>query len=117
MVKRALIIEDNPDIQYILQVRLELHGYTTFLAGDGCEALALLPSARPDIILLDLSLPGMDGYAFLDEFERCKPPPPCTIIVLTADHEAPAKLAHRQVSVLLKPFLFEHLLAKIKQFD
>jgi CheY-like chemotaxis protein len=117
MARRALIIEDNPDIQYILQVRLELYGYTTFLARDGCEALELLPEARPNIILLDLGLPGMDGYTFLDELERRNYPFAPAIIVLTADHEAPTKLAQRSVSVFLKPFPFELLFDKIKQFD
>jgi two-component system, OmpR family, KDP operon response regulator KdpE len=117
MDKSALIIEDNPDIQYILQVRLELLGYTTLLARDGYEALDLLSGAQPDVLLLDLGLPGMDGYAFLDELERRAYPLTPAIIVLTADHEAPVKLAHRPVSVLIKPFRFELLFSKLKQND
>jgi CheY-like chemotaxis protein len=117
MAKRALIVEDNPDIQYILKLRLELHGYTTFLAGDGWEALSLLPEARPDILLLDLGLPGIDGYTLLDELERRQSSLPFAIIVITADQEAPAKLARRPVTVLVKPFSFEHLFERIKQYD
>jgi CheY-like chemotaxis protein len=117
MAKRALIIEDNPDIQYILKMRLELVGYTTYVAEDGFEALKVLESAQPNILLLDLGLPRMNGYTFLDELERRRLAAPPVIIVLTADQEAMAKLAHRPLTVLLKPYPLDLLLAKIQQFD
>ncbi len=117
MAKRALIVEDNPDIQYILKIRLELIGYTTYLARDGIEALELLESAKPSLLLLDLGLPRMDGYAFLDELEKRKSPVPPAIIVLTADQQAVVKLANKPLDVLLKPYPFDLLLEKIKQYD
>lgn len=58
-----LLIEDNPQNRYLACFLLEQRGHTVIQAGTGPEGLALAASANPALILLDIQLPGMDGYA------------------------------------------------------
>ena len=59
---RILIIEDNPDARDALQTALEMEGHEVGAAGDGEEGLAIAERSRPDIVLVDIGLPGIDGY-------------------------------------------------------
>ena len=61
MKKKILIVDDNPDLCHILQVHLELLGYDSILAVNGKEAVDLATSHLPDLILMDIMLPVMDG--------------------------------------------------------
>lgn len=115
MAKHLLLIEDNPGIREWLQTWLEMEGYILSLASDGQEALTFLRTSSPCIILLDLIMPSMNGYAFLEAFEQRKPQTSIPIIVITADVEAVQKLAHKNIPVLLKPFKFSTLLTAIQQ--
>ncbi len=63
MTARILLIEDNPQNRYLTTFLLEQHGHQVLLAETGLEGLALASAARPDLILLDIQLPGMDGHA------------------------------------------------------
>ncbi|HHX41015.1 MAG TPA: response regulator, partial [Armatimonadetes bacterium] len=67
---RILLVEDNADARELLQDGLELLGYAVESAGSGEEALALLSRMRPDIIVADIGLPGVDGYEFLRQARR-----------------------------------------------
>jgi two-component system, OmpR family, KDP operon response regulator KdpE len=58
---RALVVDDERAIRHFLQVSLSSHGYTVFEAGTGAEALSTALSARPNVIILDLGLPDLDG--------------------------------------------------------
>ena len=62
MNKTILIIEDNRGIQMSLMDELEDEGYRVFTAGDGNEGLKLVKEKNPDLIILDIMLPGLDGY-------------------------------------------------------
>jgi two-component system cell cycle response regulator DivK len=63
MTQTILLIEDNPQNRYLVTFLLEQRGHTILQAGNGPEGVALAASARPDLILLDIQLPGMDGHA------------------------------------------------------
>ena len=65
-----LIVEDEQDIRELLAYNLEKEGYATVQAADGKEGLELARSRKPDLILLDLMLPKMDGLAVCRELER-----------------------------------------------
>ena len=65
-----LIVEDEQDIRELLAYNLEKEGYATVQAADGKEGLDLARSRKPDLILLDLMLPKMDGLAVCRELER-----------------------------------------------
>jgi CheY-like chemotaxis protein len=110
-----LIVEDNLDLQLLLQTRLQFEGYQVCLAQDGLQALERLACMRPSLILLDLGLPVMDGYTLLNRLESHAAYSSIPTIVITADVRAGAKLAHKPVGVLYKPFNSTHLLAMIKR--
>jgi len=64
MPRKILVVEDDKDLTLILQKYLEGQGFQVRTAGDGLEALERLKEGIPDLILLDLMMPRMDGYAF-----------------------------------------------------
>ncbi|OYV71784.1 MAG: two-component system response regulator [Gemmatimonadetes bacterium 21-71-4] len=64
-MNRILIVEDNPDLAYGLRTGLEIEGYTVNVAADGETGLERARESAPDLVILDLMLPGMDGYRVL----------------------------------------------------
>jgi CheY-like chemotaxis protein len=62
MAKRILIVEDNPQNRYLMSFLLEQQGYELLSAEDGAQALAMLAEDAPDLILMDMQLPKVDGY-------------------------------------------------------
>jgi CheY-like chemotaxis protein len=63
--RRLLIIDDDQDIRSALGEALEEEGYRVFTASDGSEGLELVDTLHPSLVILDLFMPGMDGFAFL----------------------------------------------------
>lgn len=113
---RVLIVEDNPVLREMISRRLLRRGYGVVLAKDGEEGLALALAEPPAIILLDMSLPGMDGWAVAGRLkaaaETCEVP----VIALTAhamrgDRER--TLAAGCDDYLSKPINFAELTAKM----
>lgn len=68
-MKKILIIEDDSFIAKAYQIKLERLGYEVWLASDGKEGLEILEQRLPDLILLDLVMPKMDGFAFLEKIK------------------------------------------------
>ncbi|MDO8879692.1 MAG: response regulator [Coriobacteriia bacterium] len=62
MAARILLVEDNPQNRYLMTFLLEKNGYTVDVAEDGEQALDMLESSTPDLILMDMQLPKVDGY-------------------------------------------------------
>src|SRR5690349_20194497 len=79
-----LVVEDDPAIRHLLEVTLRAAGYEPALAADGLEALAQLGRVSPALILLDLNMPRMDGYALAEELRRRRLSPGVPVIVTTA---------------------------------
>jgi CheY-like chemotaxis protein len=69
-VARILIIEDNPDNMKLFAAVLGLHGHAVVGRADGQGLLEVLDTERPDLILMDIQLPGQDGFALLSEIRR-----------------------------------------------
>src|SRR3954453_4132409 len=65
-----LVVDDEPDIREIVQLNLELDGHRVLTAGNGNEALALLGDELPDVMLLDLNMPELDGWAVLQRIKE-----------------------------------------------
>lgn len=69
-MSRILIVDDEPDMRLAVRNVLKLRGYEISEAGDGPSALAMVRESRPDLVLLDIRLPGMDGIEVLDGLKR-----------------------------------------------
>jgi DNA-binding response OmpR family regulator len=119
MKYRILVIEDDPHIAKILQVTLEHEGFEVLVAGDGQEGLKVAREEKPDLMLVDLMLPKIDGFKVcrLLKFDRKYKDIP--VIILSARSEASDRELGRQVGAeffMAKPFEPEVLIAKVREF-
>jgi two-component system response regulator AdeR len=116
-MRSILIVEDDPIIQAVLDDLLTDEGYATLLAGDGQTAVALAHARHPDVILMDLRLPVLDGVTAL---RRLKQEPATAHIPVLAFSAEPGLL--RAVSwladdVVAKPFDLEDVLRRVQRLD
>lgn len=115
---KILIIEDDPDVRLGLAVRLRSRHYQVFLAGDAPTGLREFTRLRPDLVILDLGLPGEDGYAVLNRIRGSAQPASTPILVLSAwdrsAHEPRARQAGAS-AFCQKPVDNTELLARIRQ--
>ena len=81
---KVLVVDDEPDIRQFLEKALSLHGFRVSTAGSGREALNAIREAPPDLVLLDLKLPDMDGYEVIRQLKTESETRPIPIIVITA---------------------------------
>jgi CheY-like chemotaxis protein len=115
---RVLVVEDDVDTIEMIRLALRRVGYTVDVAAEGYEALSLARRWRPQAILLDLRLPGMDGYEALTHLKRSPATQGIPIIVTSAHVAEPDKEEKRLktlgvVSFLPKPFTINQLVAEI----
>ena len=114
MGKTVLIVEDEQNIVDILAFNLSREGYDTMEAYDGVTGLQLALEHNPDLILLDLMLPGMDGYQVCTEIRKNSRVP---IIMLTAKGETFDKVLGLELGAddyIVKPFDPKELVARVK---
>ncbi|MBI5968701.1 MAG: response regulator [Deltaproteobacteria bacterium] len=114
---RILIVDDNPMNVDILQTRLAAHGYETVTASDGEEALAIAREKQPDLILLDIMMPKMDGMEVCRELKRDPTLPFMPIILVTAKSESKDIVAGLEAGgdeYLTKPVDQAALVARVK---
>jgi DNA-binding response OmpR family regulator len=114
--RRVLVVDDDPSIQGFLAEALADEGYDVRTAGNGREALSILHSWRPDLILLDLMMPEMDGWAFRAEQRTLPEAAMVPVIVLSATRDLDAKTRDLEpAQVFSKPFDLELLLGTIER--
>ncbi len=117
MGKRVLVVDDDEDMQVLLQTVLEGQDYEVVTAEDGLVALRELEKATPDLIVLDLMMPRMDGYAFTEELRQRGLQATIPIIVLSADVNAKQNADQLGAdSYIAKPFDVRDLLGEISHF-
>ena len=115
--KRVLIVDDDEDMQALLQTVLENQEYEVSTAEDGLAALQELEKSAPDLILLDLMMPRMDGYAFTEELRQRGLQSSIPIIVISADVNAKQNTEQLGAnSYISKPFDVRDLLGEISHF-
>jgi two-component system, OmpR family, alkaline phosphatase synthesis response regulator PhoP len=113
--KRILVIEDNPDLAYGLRNNLEIEGYDVEVAKDGTKGLARAKAGHPDLVLLDLMLPGLDGFRVLRALRDDGHGMP--VLILTARGEEADKVRGLRLGAddyVTKPFGVLELLARIE---
>ena len=114
MAKTILIVEDDPNISELVQMYLEKEGYNTRIASDGGQGLDLFRQLRPDLVLLDIMLPVMDGWSVLRTIRQDSKTP---VIMLTAKGETNDKvqgLKQGADDYLTKPFGVMELVSCVK---
>jgi DNA-binding response OmpR family regulator len=114
-VKRVLVVEDNRDLAYGLRNNLEIEGYEVDVAKDGAAGLERIRAWRPDVVVLDLMLPMVDGFRVLKTLreERFTMP----VLILTARGEESDKVRGLKLGAddyLTKPFGLLELLARVE---
>ena len=114
-MKRVLVIEDNRDLAYGLRNNLEIEGYEVDVAEDGPNGLLRARSGAPDLIILDLMLPGMDGFRVLRSLREEGRRTP--VLILTARGEEADKVRGLRLGAddyVTKPFGVLELLARVE---
>jgi DNA-binding response OmpR family regulator len=112
---RILVVEDNPDLAFGLRNNLEIEGYEVVVAEDGPTGLDRATESRPDLIILDLMLPGMDGYRVLRALRQKGLEQPVLILTARGD-EADKVMGFRNGAddYVTKPFGVLELLARVE---
>jgi DNA-binding response OmpR family regulator len=114
-VSRILIIEDENRIASFIKSGLESHGYQVDVVNDGIEALQWAKYSSPDLILLDIGLPGKSGIEILNELRGTGDNVP--VIILTARDSVSDRVSGLELGAndyMSKPFAFEELLVRIR---
>jgi DNA-binding response OmpR family regulator len=112
--RSILVVEDEEAIAEAVRVRLASEGYEVRVAGDGPEALRMAGDERPDLVVLDLMLPGMDGLEVCRELQRDSWVP---VLMLTARADEADKVAGLAVGAddyMTKPFSLRELAARVR---
>ena len=113
----VLIIDDDPGVHEMLTDVLSDEGYDVVAALNGREGLERLHERRPDVILLDLMMPVMDGWRFREEMRHLESARDIPVVVLSATHSIVD--AARQIKAdgyIAKPFDLDQLLAKLAAY-
>jgi two-component system KDP operon response regulator KdpE len=111
---RVLVVDDELAIRRFLHTSLTAHGYTVFDATDGLEALSATTAHRPDLVILDLGLPDLDGVAVTKRLREWTQVP---IIIVTVQEQESAKIAALDAGAddyVTKPFGMGELLARMR---
>ena len=112
--QRILIVDDDANIAELISLYLMKECYETMIVGDGEEALKRFPEFKPNLVLLDLMLPGMDGYQVCRELRSSSQVP---IIMLSAKGEIFDKVLGLELGAddyMIKPFDSKELVARVK---
>jgi DNA-binding response OmpR family regulator len=111
---RVLVVEDDDAIRTVLALTLLDEGYSVRQAGDAAEGMAILRVWRPDAILLDVELPGPDGWAFRREQRALPGAAAVPVVVVSGSHRVMAPSPELiPAAVLTKPFELDELLAMV----
>ena len=115
--KKILIIDDEEDIQKLLKIRLQQENFNVAVAEDGDVGIKMAEQELPDMILLDIMMPRMDGYTCLKEIRKLPKTRDIPVLMLSGKEEEKVKdlFAFQKISVYIeKPFELDNLVSKVK---
>ncbi len=116
-MKQIYIVEDEKDIVDLLRYNLEKEGYRVLSSLDGAEAIKRIPEKSPDLVLLDLMLPGADGLSVCRALKSDPKTARIPVVMLTAKSEESDKIVGLELGAddyVTKPFSVKELLARVK---
>ena len=109
-MSKILVIDDEPSIRDLLDTLLRRKGYVVVLAESGRKGLELFRRERPDVIILDLNMPGMDGLTVLQDVRRLNPKQPVIILTGAGTAEAEQQVGAIGVTEFVEKAFSLHLL-------
>lgn len=109
-----MLIEDDPAVTSAVRRRLTFEGYRVETSADGVEAMARLNGLQPDLIILDIMLPGMDGFAIAESIRGKLDTPLLMLTARSSIEDRVAGLERGADDYLVKPFAIEELLARVR---
>jgi len=116
--KKILVIDDEEDMQKLVKIRLEQEGFSVITAGDGEKGIRAAELEMPDLILMDIMMPNMDGYSCLKEIRKIPGIKDTPVLMLSGKEEEKIRdlFAFQKISGYMeKPFELDNLVAKIKE--
>ena len=118
MAKKILVVDDDLNIVKVVESRLKANGYEVTHSGDGLDGIKKATSEKPDLILLDVNMPHMNGLEALKKLKNDEGTKPIPVIMFTARHELGEiknMFASGAVDYISKPFDSSELLKKIER--
>lgn len=117
-MKKILVVDDEPELRTAVKIRLEVEGYDVIAAENGKQCLELARAQKPDLIILDLMMPVMDGYTALKRLKEDPELAKIPVIILSIKEKI--KMEGLFISDMIedyveKPFETQELLSKIKR--
>ena len=115
--KKLLLIDDDPNLILLVKDYLEFRGYEVMAAGNGREALEILNLHLPDMIICDVMMPEMDGYAFVNKIRQDSRTSCIPIMFLSAKSQSQDKIKGLTTGAdiyMIKPFEPEELVAQVE---
>jgi DNA-binding response OmpR family regulator len=110
--RRILVADDEEDVRVLVSRILADIGYSVDVAEEGGEAIEKLDAVRPDLVVLDLMMPGIDGWGVLRHLKAQPDPPPVVVLTARGDYESFARGIREGASAyVFKPFRFHELIA------
>lgn len=116
--KKILIIEDDPSVRTLLQKSLGSKGYEVTVSKDGLDGLTLLEKMRPDLLIVDIMMPRLDGMTFVKAIKGNDKTAPIPVIFLTAKNDPKSMIEGINVGAkfyVTKPFQLDELLSKVEK--
>jgi len=108
--KKVLVVDDEAAVRYLLSHVLSHAGYLVEVATDGEAALDRIQASRPDLVVLDLMMPGLDGWGVLERLKASPFPPPVLVVSAHGDSETPGRAAQAGAAgYMTKPFALKQL--------
>lgn len=116
--KKILVVDDEEDMQKLLKIRLEQENFIVITAGDGEKGVKAAELEMPDLVILDIMMPNMDGYSCLKEIRKIQKIKDTPVLMLSGKEEEKIRdlFAFQKISGYVeKPFELDNLVAKIKE--